>query len=203
MDAKGYWEAIHEENTAKDVSWYQEIPQTSIAWFDRLAVPRDARVLDVGCGQWGLAPALVERGFTRVSALDVSSAAIRSAQEALGKRAQSVDWIEANVLDLDARAPYDVWHDRAVLHFFVDPSDQERYVASVRRNLAPRGKVVVATFAPDGPPKCSGLPVVRHDATSIARLFGDELVVVGSAHETHVTPWAKQQAFQWVVLEAR
>lgn len=203
MDAKGYWEAIHEENTAKDVSWYQETPRTSIEWLERLDVPRDASVLDVGCGQWGLAPALVERGFTRLSALDVSSAAIRSAREALGKRAEIVDWIEANVLDFEAAEPYDLWHDRAVLHFFIDPSEQERYIASVRRNLAPSGKVVIATFAPDGPPKCSGLSVERHDPSSIARLFGNDFAVLGSAHEVHLTPWAKQQAFQWVILQAR
>lgn len=196
-----HWELVHEENAADDVSWYQATPRTSLDVLASLAVPRDARILDVGCGQWGLAPALAQLGYAHVSALDLSGAALQRARAAMGRDAERVEWIERDVLDFESSRPYDVWHDRAVLHFFTDPQGEARYADSVRRNLAPGGHAVVATFARDGPDKCSGLAVTRHDTASIARVLGDGFDLVGSRHEIHHTPWGKPQAFQWAILK--
>lgn len=200
VDAKKYWESIHEENSAGDVSWYRSTPRVALQFLEKLDPRLDARALDVGCGQAGIAGHLVERGFRHVSALDISAEAIRRAKEGLGAHAGAVDWIEGDVLDLVADAPFDVWHDCAVLHFFTDALDQRRYCESAMRNVAPGGHAIIATFAPDGPEKCSGLPVQRHDATSIERLLRPGFTPAGSDREIHTTPWGTKQAFQWVLL---
>lgn len=200
MEIREHWEIVHEENGPQDVSWFQQTPRASLAWFDELKIPREARVLDVGCGQWGLAPALVERGYTRVSALDLSAAALRRARDEMGKAGEAIEWIEGDALELTVDTPFDVWHDRAVLHFFTTTTDIERYAASVRRNLTSRGHAILATFARDGPESCSGLPVLRHGPDSIAEALGPEFELVASLHEKHVTPWGTPQSFQWAVL---
>lgn len=203
VEAKPYWESIHEENLAADVSWYQESPRTSLALIDKLAVPRSASILDVGCGQRGLAGALAARGYARVSALDISRAALARARDEAGPAARDVEWIESDVLSFRAKEPVDLWHDRALLHFFRDDPELRQYADSVQANLTPGGAVIVATFAPDGPEKCSGLPVQRHDATSIGRVLGPKFTPLTSLHEIHTTPWGKEQAFQWAVFTRR
>lgn len=201
VDLRAHWEAIHEENGATDVSWYQASPALSLKFIEETKVGLDARILDVGCGQAGLAGPLVERAFRNVSALDVSEEAIRRAKERLGASAAAVAWIQSDVLDFSATEPFDLWHDRAVLHFFTDAQDQRRYVASITRNLVPGGHVIIGGFAPDGPEKCSRLPVVRRDPASVAGLLGPGFALIGSEHEIHTTPWGKQQAFQWAVFK--
>ncbi|MBI2077108.1 MAG: class I SAM-dependent methyltransferase [Euryarchaeota archaeon] len=201
MDFQAHWQAIHEENGPTDVSWYQAAPTLSLKFVQETKVGPEARILDVGCGQAGLAGPLVERGFRKVTALDISDEAIRRAKERLGGRAEAVVWIRSDVLDFSAPEPFDLWHDRAVLHFFTDPEDQRRYVASMTRNLVPGGHAIIAGFAPDGPEKCSRLPVVRRDPDNFARLLGPGFALIGSEHEIHTTPWGKQQAFQWAVFK--
>jgi len=200
MDTRTYWDSIHEENSAGDVSWYQATPVMSLGHIEKVGPALDARVLDVGCGQAGIAAALVDRGYRRVSALDIAPEAIRRAKERLGPKAAEVDWIEQDVLDFAAEEPFDLWHDRAVLHFFTNDRDQRRYADAVRRNLAEGGHAIIATFAPDGPEKCSGLPVQRHDAESMRRLLQPEFELLGSSREMHATPWNTLQAFEWALF---
>lgn len=201
MAPKQHWQAIHEENAARDVSWFQEAPRASLGWIEKIGTPMDARILDVGCGQWGLPGALLERGFTRVRALDISAEALRKAREAMGPRGASVEWVEADALDYSSPDPVDVWHDRAVLHFFTGEADQRRYAEAARRNVAAGGHLIIGTFALDGPEKCSGLPVKRQDAAGIGRILGPGFQLRDESRETHVTPWGKTQAFQWAVFQ--
>ncbi len=203
VDFRAHWQAIHEENGPSDVSWYQATPTTSLKLIDELKLGPEQRILDVGCGQAGLSGALLDRGFRRVTALDISSEALRRARESLGKRGQAVEWVEADVLDYSVAEPFDVWHDRAVLHFFTDIGDQRRYVASLDRNLAGGGVAIIAGFAPDGPEKCSRLPVVRRDSTSVLDLLGPGFELIGGSHEIHTVPWGKTQAFQWTAARKR
>lgn len=203
VNERAHWQAIHEENFAQDVSWFQSTPTVSLRLLADCAVGPEARVLDVGCGQAGVAGALVEKGFRRVTSLDISPEALRRARDRLGARSAAVEWIEADVLDYAAPEPFDVWHDRALLHFFAPESDQRRYVASLERNLARGGLAVIAGFAKDGPEKCSGLPVVRRDAAGFVALLGPGWELVGTEHEDHMTPWGKRQAFQWAAFRRR
>ncbi len=202
MDPKAHWEAIHQENYAKDVSWYQDTPTVSLRLLRSVASP-ESRVLDVGCGQSGIAGHLVAAGFRDVTACDISPEAIRRARDALGATADRVTWLETDVRDLGSERPFDVWHDRAVLHFFLDDEDRRRYVDSLTRNVAPGGHAIIATFAPDGPERCSGLPVRRHSADDLAALLGPAFTPVASEHELHRTPWGKIQAFQWGMFRSK
>jgi len=202
MESKTHWELVHGENYATDVSWYQESPAVSLRLVERAGGP-EVRVLDVGCGQSGLAGPLVQRGYRHVTALDISREAIERARQRLGLDADKVEWVEADVLDLEAPEPFDLWHDRAVLHFFLGGPERRRYVESLRRNLVPGGRAIIATFAPDGPQTCSGLPVRRHGADDLSDLLGPDFDLIDAEHEVHRTPWGKPQAFQWTLFQRR
>ncbi|HEX6386452.1 MAG TPA: class I SAM-dependent methyltransferase, partial [Anaerolineae bacterium] len=157
------------------VSWYQEHPQLSLHFIQRTGVDLARRIIDVGGGASTLVDELLAHGFRRVTVLDISPAALRVAQQRLGKRAAAVTWREADVTrtTLPART-YDVWHDRAVFHFLTDAEDRRRYVEAVQHAVRPGGHVIVATSSLDGPTHCSGLEVVRYDSQGLHQEFGDE-----------------------------
>jgi len=202
MDAKSHWESVHEENSADEVSWFQARPERSLELIRDLAVSPDTTVLDVGCGQEGLARVLVGMGFRGVTCLDISAEAIRRAKERLGPLAAAVEWVQADILDYVSARPFGLWHDRALLHFYLEDGRLGRYRESLARNLESGGAAIVATFAPDGPEKCSGLPVRRHDAESLRRVLGRRFTLVREVRETHVTPWGARQAFQWAAFRS-
>ena len=131
-----------------------------------------------------------------MTVLDISAAAIDAAKARLGERASSVRWLVADVTEVDLGAQsYDFWHDRAVFHFLRDPAERRRYVSAVRRAVKPGGHVLVATFGPEGPARCSDLEVVRYDADELHGEFGHEFRKVGSLTEMHRTPWGTEQQF--------
>lgn len=200
VDTKAHWERVHEENADEDVSWHQASPEPSLRLVRACAPPPEASVLDVGGGISRLVDALLDAGYRDVGVLDLSGAALQRSRERLGKRAESVAWFEADVTRFETPRRYDVWHDRAVLHFLTRPEDQQAYVRALERALAPGGHVVLGTFAPEGPEQCSGLPVARHDAASLAALLGDGFALVETFHHMHTTPWGTLQAFTWARL---
>ena len=157
-------------------------------------------VIDAGGGSSRLAERLLDRGHEGLAVLDVSAAALERAKARLGERAGRVRWIVGDVTRVEDVGTYDVWHDRAVFHFLTEASDRARYVALLRRALAPGGHAVIATFAPDGPEQCSGLAVVRYDGPGLARELGDGFTLLRTVEETHRTPWGKPQAFQYSVF---
>jgi SAM-dependent methyltransferase len=161
----------------------------------------DSRIIDVGGGASTLVDDLLGAGFRQLTVLDISPAALEVARQRLGDRSGSVSWIAADVTT--ATLPehaFDLWHDRAVLHFLTAESERARYAAQVRRALVPGGHVVVGTFALDGPAKCSGLDVVRYDAASLAQVFGHEFELTSSLAATHWTPAGREQRFLYCVL---
>ncbi|MGE0283714.1 MAG: trans-aconitate 2-methyltransferase, partial [Rhizobiaceae bacterium] len=149
-----------------------------------------------------LVDALVARGQAYVAVLDLSSAALETARSRLGHSA-NVEWIVADVTRWKSSRQYDLWHDRAALHFLTDPTDQAAYVEALNQALAPSGRAVIGTFAPDGPEKCSGLVVARHDAQSLAALLGDRFQLIASVRHQHTTPWGSTQQFQFSTFEKR
>ena len=162
----------------------------------RVAPDRSAAIIDVGGGASTLVDGLLVEGYSSVTVLDVSSAALAEAYERLGGDAARVTWLEANVLHaaLPASA-YDVWHDRAVFHFLTEAEDRGRYVEQVRRSVRLGGHVIVATFASDGPTKCSGLEVARYAPEELHGEFGSDFQLVDSAREEHHTPTGVVQPF--------
>jgi SAM-dependent methyltransferase len=158
-------------------------------------------VIDVGGGQSALACELLGHGVAEVAVLDISSAAVERGKKRLGPRADQVRWIVRDVLEARDLGTFDLWHDRAVFHFLTDAEDRRRYVAAASRTVRPGGHAILATFAPTGPEKCSGLPICRYDASQLASEFGGSFRLERSTAEAHATPWGKTQDFTYVVME--
>lgn len=203
MDPKQHWETVHQAKAPTEVSWYQEHAARSMDFIRRTGVAKAGRIIDVGGGVSTLVDDLLAAGYTDVTVLDISAAALDVARSRLGAAAARVTWIEADVLHADLQAAYyELWHDRAVFHFLTDPADRDRYVDCAHRAVKPGGHVIVATFASDGPTQCSGLEVVRYDPESLHDAFGDEFRLVESAEETHVTPAGREQHFVYCYCRA-
>jgi SAM-dependent methyltransferase len=195
MSRQQHWESIYRDKAHDAVSWFQAIPQTSLDLIRRTGAPRDARVIDVGAGTSALVDALLREGWRHVAALDLSATALAAAQARLGEAAAGVEWFVTDVTTFVAPHAFDIWHDRAAFHFLTEPHDRARYVEILRRSLAPRGHVIIAAFAPDGPERCSSLPVRRYDAALIRETFGPGFVLHETFDEQHRTPAGATQHF--------
>lgn len=196
MPSKDHWEKVYATKSANDVSWFQEHAETSLRMLEKTGVPPTASIIDVGGGASTLVDDLLQRGHTDLTVLDVSSHALAAARQRLGLQADQVRWIEADLLT--ARLPaaaYDVWHDRAVFHFLTSAEDRARYVEQVLQSVKPGGHVIVASFAEDGPLKCSGLPVRRYSADELHAEFGAPFLLLDHEKETHHTPFGTTQSF--------
>ena len=195
-DAKRHWNEVYASKPVTEASWYQEHAQASLRLIAATGIAPDGAIVDVGGGASTLVDDLLARGYSNLSVLDLSAAALQVAQARLGPLAANVHWIEADVTH--AALPqhaYDVWHDRAVFHFLTDAQARARYVETVTRSVKPGGHVIVATFADDGPDMCSGLPVVRYSAQQLQAAFGDAFVLQHHEKESHVTPGGPVQSF--------
>lgn len=193
-----HWQQVWTSKQPDEVSWHQEAPAPSLAMIEAAGLRRDAAILDVGGGASTLVDHLLERGYRHVAVLDLAEAALTHAAERLGPLGDDVTWIEADVLEWrPVPGLFDLWHDRAMLHFLTDPADRARYVEVMRAALGPDGQAVIATFAPDGPDRCSGRPVRRHDAAGLATLLGPEFRLAEEFRQEHLTPGGAVQRFQW------
>jgi SAM-dependent methyltransferase len=196
MAQREHWETIYRTKSALEVSWYQPEATVSRNLIRRVAPEFDAPIIDVGGGASPLVDGLLDAGYQHVAVLDIAGSALAVARRRLGERAAQVDWIESDLLTAPlASARYAVWHDRAVFHFLTDPSDRARYVAKVREAVQPWGYVLVASFAPDGPSRCSGLEVVRYSPDTMHAQFGEGFRLLDSVREDHHTPTGATQAF--------
>jgi cyclopropane fatty-acyl-phospholipid synthase-like methyltransferase len=194
-----FWEGVHSGTELDGVSWWQSVPDLSLGLVDAAGVTRDAGIIDVGAGWSTLVDYLLERGYTDLTAIDLSISALQEVRERLGPQGNSVVLDVADVLDLHRGRTYALWHDRAVMHFLTEPDERDDYRASLNRHLPPGGFLVVATFGPDGPETCSGLPIVRYTHAELAAEFpGFELLQ--TAGEDHVTPWGTTQQFTAILL---
>lgn len=201
--AGDHWEDVWAERAPDEVSWHQPEPTVSLALIRELALPTSARIVDVGAGASRLVDHLLADGYERLTVLDVAEPALEAARERLGAQAKTVDWIAADVLQADLEPGYALWHDRAVFHFLTDERDRTRYVDRLEQALTPGGHAIVATFSPDGPERCSGLPVRRYDARALSAELGEAFALVDERREEHTTPWGATQSFQYAVLGNR
>jgi SAM-dependent methyltransferase len=196
MRASEHWEAVYEKKAPADVSWYRRHLDRSLGFIEGAGLARDAGIIDVGGGASTLVDDLLARGYSNLTVLDVSAKALEAAKARLGGAAARVRWLVADITEVELpAAAYDFWHDRAVFHFLREQDERRRYVAAVRRSLKPGGHVLLATFGPDGPTKCSGLEVARYDADELHAQLGPGFVKLGSASEVHETPWGAAQSF--------
>ena len=203
MDARSHWEKIYATKAADQVSWYRPHLETSLALIERAVGHSGESIIDVGGGESTLVDDLLARGFQNVTVLDVSQAAIEATKKRLGEAAERVRWLIADIIDIELpAAAYDIWHDRAVFHFLTTPPQRAAYVRQAVRSVKPGGYVIVGTFGPEGPTKCSGLDVVRYDAESLHGEFGRRFRLVESSKELHKTPFGTKQQFLYCYCRA-
>lgn len=196
MTTKAHWENVYQTKAVDEVSWYRPHLEVSLGLIEHATPDTNLAVIDVGGGEATLVDDLVARGYSDVTVLDISSAAIEVAKGRLGAAAASVHWITGDITTVELEAArYDVWHDRAVFHFLTSADDRAAYVRQVANAVKLGGHVIVATFGPDGPEKCSGLDVVRYDAENLHGEFGPKFRRLDSVTEVHETPWGTPQQF--------
>ena len=197
MERASHWNLIYTTKTERDASWFEPLPAISLEMLDAAGVTADTCVLDVGGGDSHLVDALTARGLDCLAVLDVSGAALDRAKIRLGPAAQTPIWIEADVTGEWTLKPMDVWHDRAVFHFLTTPDDRARYKRHLLETLKPGGTAIIATFALDGPARCSGLPVERYSPESLAQELGPAFGLRDARAHAHTTPWGSTQSFQY------
>jgi 2-polyprenyl-3-methyl-5-hydroxy-6-metoxy-1,4-benzoquinol methylase len=204
MNSKTHWEHIYETKAPTQVSWYQAHAQLSLQLIQHTGIQTTEPIIDVGGGASPLVDDLLVAGFQHITVLDISAAALDLARQRLGARAVDVNWLEADITqtDLPAQA-YAVWHDRAVFHFLTQAADRQHYVQQVRHSVRPGGHVIIATFAVDGPQKCSNLDVVRYGPESLHHEFGDDFELVADLRESHHTPFNTEQKFIYCYCRKR
>lgn len=192
-----HWDTAYARSASDGVSWYQKTPRISLALIDALSIPKDAAIIDVGGGASSLAEALVARGFDDVTVLDISPVALGQARKRASANS-TIRWLQDDLLVWEPQRRYALWHDRAVLHFLVEPEHRAIYVAKLHDALQSNGAIIVGAFAPNGPQRCSGLPVVSYSATQLASLLGSSVSLVETRREEHVTPSGVSQPFTWI-----
>lgn len=194
-----HWDQVYASKAADAVSWYQRHPATSLGMIADSRLDPEAPLIDIGGGASTLVDHLLDAGHREVSVLDLAAQALAHAQSRLGSaKARRVQWIAADVTQFTPSRSYALWHDRAVFHFLTDETARNAYLSTLRGSLVAGGTAIIATFAADGPTRCSGLDVARYDADALAACFGDGFERVASARDMHVTPWGATQAFTYV-----
>lgn len=195
MNPKSHWEQVYQTKSSTDVSWYQTLPSLSLKLIASTGIEKGDGVIDVGGGASVLVDCLLDAGYQNLAVLDISAAAIRHAKDRLGQRASAVEWYEADVTTFHSPRRFAIWHDRAVFHFLTNSVDRRNYARVLKETLCPNGHLIIATFALTGPPKCSGLDVMRYDAKLLCSEIGDEFALLETHDETHTTPWNAEQKF--------
>ena len=196
QSAKEHWEKVYQTKQPDAVSWFQEHATRSLELIRSVGTSLDANIIDVGGGASTLVDDLLSSGFKNVTVLDLSASALEVARTRLASAADSVAWIAGDICSVSLPdQAYDIWHDRAVFHFLTNPADRAAYVEQLMKSVKPGGHVIVATFAPDGPDQCSGLPVARYAPGELHQEFGPSFELLEHMSEEHKTPWGSVQHF--------
>jgi len=194
---KEHWEKVYQTKQPKEVSWFQTDPAVSLELIASAGVSHARKIIDVGGGASVLVNKLLDAGFEDLTVLDISSAALDCAKERLGERSANVQWIASDITEFLPARKYDLWHDRAVFHFLTDSEDRKKYKKALNESINPGGHVIIAAFALDGPPKCSGLDVERYSPEKMKNELGGSFELIKSVDEVHRTPWNAEQKFTY------
>jgi len=196
MNSETHWRTVFESRPSTAVSWYQPHLEVSLGMISRTGVKQECRLLDVGGGDSTLVDDLVQRGFSGVTVLDIATSAIGRVKQRLGEASLGVVWKTGDILltPLPDRH-FDLWHDRAVFHFFVEVQSRQEYVSKASKAIKSNGHLIIATFASDGPDRCSSLPTMRYTPSGLAEEFKEDFTLIESQPESHMTPQGKEQRF--------
>ncbi len=203
FDPKKHWENIYTTKSLEDVSWYQPTPEISLEFIGTLQLNLDAAIIDVGGGDSFLVDHLLKAGYTNITVLDISAAAIDRAKNRLGERASQVNWIVEDINRFVPTQSYDLWHDRAAFHFLTHSENIKRYVSTVNEALNPFGSLIIGTFSENGPIKCSGIEITQYSQQSMVRTFADKFVKIECANVDHNTPFDTVQNFTFCRFKKR
>lgn len=190
---KQHWETIYQTKQPDEVSWTQEIPQTSLDFIHSLKLPKSAAIIDIGGGDSKLVDFLLEEGYENLTVLDISASALERAKNRLGKRAEKVNWVVSDITEFKPDRSYDIWHDRAAFHFLTDNKQIARYIDLVKHNV--KGFMLIGTFSDNGPKKCSGLEVRQYSSVALKNMFEDDFTAISCKTEDHRTPFNTTQNF--------
>jgi SAM-dependent methyltransferase len=196
-EAVAHWNRVYTTKGDRDVSWFEDAPAISMGMIEACGLTPTTAIVDIGGGNSRLVDALVAKGARDVSVLDVSGVALAGARSRLGDAAAHVNWIEADVTREWSLPPVDIWHDRAAFHFLTTEDERAAYVKHLHQKVKAGGHVIIATFALDGPERCSGLPVTRYSPATLAAEIGEGFDLVESRAHQHTTPWGAPQSFQY------
>ena len=197
---QSHWQKTYSDRGEAGVSWFEQRPEVSLDLIARIGATAASSLIDIGGGASRLVDALLDAGWRSLAVLDISNVALDAARQRLGGAASQVDWIVADVTRWRPGRTYDIWHDRAAFHFLTDAADRDAYVERLTTAVKPGGHAIIATFAPDGPERCSGLPVMRYNSALLAAALGPSFRLVEERRHRHTTPWGSTQAFQFSVL---
>lgn len=198
-----HWEEVYQSRKSEEQSWFQPHPETSLALIELAGCGPSARIIDVGGGTSQLVDALLAKGHRDVSVLDIAPSALEQARQRLGDQADRVRWIEADITSgavPGGRGSFDLWHDRAVFHFLTEPGDRAAYTRALTSSVEAGGHAIIATFAEDGPTRCSGLAVVRYSPESLAAELGDGFELLETRRDLHHTPANREQRFVYCLF---
>ncbi len=193
--SKTHWEQVYSTRKPNEVGWYQAYPEIPLHLIASTGVSKSAAIIDVGGGASNLVDALLENGYSDVTVLDLSAAALEATKARLGEASRQVQWLVADITSFTPTRQYEVWHDRAVFHFLTEAADRQRYLEAARAALPPGGHLVMAAFALDGPPQCSGLDVMRYSPESLRQEVGEGFTLVESFGGLHITPSQGKQSY--------
>ncbi len=196
MNTAQHWQKVYTTKAVNQVGWYRPHLDTSLALIKELPLPKNAAIIDVGGGASTLVDDLLQEGFQNITVLDIAPAAIETAKQRLKEKSLQVRWLVADVLSVSLPEHYyHLWHDRAVLHFFTEKSQQQRYLSQLKRALKIGGYCIIGVFSLEAPPKCSGLPVQRYSIETLQTLLGKDFSLIRSATEDHYTPSGTYQPY--------
>ena len=200
MSTKSHWEKIYSEKSPQEVSWTQEIPETSIEFFNDFKLSKTSPIIDVGGGESKFVDYLLEEGYQDISVLDISENAIKRAKDRLSKKSKNIKWIVCDINDFKPMKKYALWHDRAVFHFLTSDININKYVENVKLYSE---NFIVGTFSTSGPKKCSGLDITQYNKSLLGKLFEEFMAIKKIEHINHITPFETSQNFIFCSFSAK
>lgn len=196
MSQKAHWEQVYSTKPTDELGWYEPHLQTSLNWIRKLSLDIDTPIIDVGGGASTLVDDLIDMGYRNIDVLDIADKALSSSKARLGKKAAQVTWLVGDVTSMDLPTHYfELWHDRAVFHFLTQHEQQRKYLDNLLKALKPGGHLIIGTFSPEAPPKCSGLPVQRYSLEQLANTLGRDFELKRHHKELHITPGGVEQMY--------
>jgi 2-polyprenyl-3-methyl-5-hydroxy-6-metoxy-1,4-benzoquinol methylase len=195
LTRKAHWENVYERKNFEAVSWFQEMPTTSIEFLQAAQLPKSAKIIDIGGGESRFVDYLLAAGYENITVLDISATAIEKKKQALGEQGKNITWIVSDILDFKPSEKYDFWHDRATFHFLTQPTEVKKYVTTLKKGIQPNGILVIGTFSESGPTKCSGLEIKQYSASTLATQVSRFFEKIKCIDTEHLTPFETVQHF--------